>query len=52
MEDKMELKKMKCDWCGKDTDCSNLKDTHYWICINCALKSFIMAPVNEDEDLN
>ena len=35
-----ELKRVKCDWCGVLTDCRQWRDTHYLVCLKCAIQSF------------
>jgi len=37
---KIETQICKCDWCGKTTECSIWRDTFYWVCLSCALKTF------------
>jgi predicted nucleic acid-binding Zn ribbon protein len=32
--------KRKCDWCGEMKKVQQLKDTHYLVCIDCALSGF------------
>jgi len=35
-----QTRRMNCDWCGKLRGCNNLVDTHYWVCMTCAVSRF------------